>query len=69
MPEKIRCWALKDKRNRYVQVDHMASDEAFKNVTFRTRRAANEWLTRNLYWYYKAEPVRVIVTIKEIGEP
>jgi hypothetical protein len=43
--------------------------EAFKNLTFRTQRAANEWLARNLYWYYKAKPVQVIVNIKEVGEP
>jgi hypothetical protein len=70
MPNRVKCWALKDSQGRYVQIEHGAMpQEAFKNLTFRTQRAANEWLARNLYWYYKAKPVQVIVTIKEVGEP
>lgn len=70
MPGKIKCWALKDDRNRFVQNEHGSMpDEAFRTVTFRTRKAAQDWLNRHLYWYYKAKPVRVYVTIKEVGEP
>lgn len=66
--KKIQCWAIKSKRGTFVQHDAVAHFEAFRNVTFRTRRDAAQWLSNDPFWKNKAYVVRATVTIKETGE-
>ena len=63
---KIICWALQDKRGRYVQHDAVVHFEAMRTVTFRTRKEALAWVKEDRFWHGRAEPVKVKITIQEI---
>ena len=62
---KIVCWALQDKRGRYVQHDAVVHFEAMRTVTFRSRREALAWLAEDRFWFGRAKPVKVKIEIKE----
>jgi hypothetical protein len=65
---KIRCWALQDKRGRFVQrpdLLHYQFVVPFKTMTFRTRKDAQTFLDTDAYWFAKAKPVRVIIRVEE----
>lgn len=63
---KLICWAIQDKRGRFVQHDAVVHFEAMRTVTFRTRKEALIWLNQDHFWKGKAEPVKVKITIQEI---
>ncbi len=63
---KLICWALQDKRGRFVQHDAVVHFEAMRTVTFRSRKEALLWLDNDRFWKDKADPVKVKITIQEI---
>lgn len=63
---KLVCWALQDKRGRFVQHDAVVHFEAMRTVTFRSRKEAFAWLAQDRFWLGKAVPVRVKITVQEI---
>ena len=63
---KLICWAIQDKRGRFVQHDAVVHFEAMRTVTFRTRREALTWLDQDRFWKGKAEPIKVKITVQEI---
>lgn len=65
---KTKAWALKDSSDRYVKT-YLAPHEPFKTMLFRTQRDATNWVNGDSYWKNKAVPVRVVITVKEVGEP
>lgn len=63
---KLVCWALQDKRGRFVQHDAVVHFEAMRTVTFRSRKEAFAWLAQDRFWLGKAVPVKVKITVQEI---
>lgn len=68
---RTKAWAIKTRLGKYVNfpVTNLAFFEAYRIVTFRTRRQAQEWLDNDKFWCGKAEVVQVVITTKELGEP
>lgn len=64
MLKKSYCYALQDKRNRYVQDVEADPQIAFRTLTFRTKRDAIAWLSINSYWKTKASVVKVKIKIE-----
>jgi len=60
---KTICWALQDKRGRFVQHDAVTHFEQFRAVTFRTRKQAVEWLKNDRFWYGRAETAKVCISM------
>lgn len=67
---KIQAWAIKTKTGKYVHFPgaNLAIFEAYKIITFRTRRQAAQWLENDRYWCDKANVVPIVITTKERGE-
>ena len=63
---KLICWALKYKRGRYVQHDAVVHFEAMRTVTFRSRKEALAWLQEDRFWFGKATPIKVKITVQEV---
>jgi hypothetical protein len=63
---RLVCWALQDRRGRFVQHDAVVHFEAMRTVTFRTRREALLWLANDPYWRHRATPIKVNITVKEM---
>jgi hypothetical protein len=61
------AWAIKTKREYFVNYPPREYWEADRTMLFRTRRQAQAWLKENQFWALKGEVVKVIVTVKEYG--
>lgn len=67
---RTEAWAIQTKQNSYVRFPHsnLPSFEAYRIVTFTTRKQALEWLKNDRYWHDKARVVPIVITTKERGE-
>ena len=67
---KTTGWAIKTKRGNYVNfpVVNLPLFEAFRIITFKTRKQALQWLENDRYWHDKASVVPIVITTKEKGE-
>ena len=64
---KKTAWAIKTKRNYFVNYAPTQFWEADRTMLFRTRRQAQAWLKENQFWALKADVVKVTITVKEYG--
>lgn len=66
---KINAWALQTKQGKFINFPHhnLPYFEAYRIMTFRTRRQAAEWLANDRFWNNKAEPVMITITTKGRG--
>lgn len=67
MKRKIRCYALTDKRGRFIQNQDAAISAGFKTLTFKTAREAQKWIDNDSYWRGQAYVTKVAVTVEEVG--
>lgn len=67
---RTEAWAIQTKKGNYVNFPNhnLPYFEAYRIITFRTRKQATEWLANDRYWHNKAVVVPVIITTKERGE-
>lgn len=65
---KKTAWAIKTKRDNFVNRPPQQFWEADRTLLFRTRKHAETWLQNNNYWGPKAEVAKVTVTVKEYME-
>lgn len=63
---KLVCWALQDRRGRFLQHDATVHFEALRTVTFKSRREALIWLRNDPYWKGRATAVKVKITIEAL---
>lgn len=67
--KKTTCWAIKLKRGKFVCQTFISNFwDAERTMTFRTKKVAKEWLKNNPFWNGKGEVIKVIVTVREVGE-
>jgi hypothetical protein len=68
---RVQAWAIKTKQDRFVHfpLTNLPSFEAYRIITFRTRKQAEYWLEHDRYWKGKATVVPIVITTKERGEP
>lgn len=68
---KVHAWAIQTKHGKYVHFPtvNLPTFEAYRIITFKTRKQARDWLANDRYWCDKAVVVPVTITIKEKGEP
>ena len=64
MSKKL-SWAIKTQRGNFVNRPPLIHWEADRVLLFRTKKQAQEWLEKSIYWGPKAQVVRVTVTVKE----
>ena len=57
---RVECWALKNQQG-FVK-NHDNPFDGFKTRTFKTLKAAQEWAWK--YPFYRAKPVKIILTVK-----
>lgn len=62
---KKTAWAIKTKRDYFVNRPPEFYWEADRTLLFKTRKQATNWLSANNYWGNKAVVVKVTVTVKE----
>lgn len=66
---RIECWALKTKQDNFV---HFPATnfmfEGYRIMTFRTRKAAQQWVDNDRYWKDKTTVVPIVVTTRERDE-
>lgn len=62
------AWAIKTKRDYFVNKPPQFYWEAERTMLFRTRKQAYAWLASNNFWGKRAEVVKVVFSIKEYGE-
>lgn len=62
---KRTAWAIKTKRDYFVNKPPQHYWEADRTLLFRTRKQAETWLAANNFWGGKAEVAKVTVTVKE----
>lgn len=67
MKRRIRCYALTDKRGRFIQTHDPLVFQEFRALTFKTAKAAAKWIENDSYWRGNAFVTKVAVTIEEIG--
>ena len=67
MRRKIRCYALTDKRGRFIQNQDAAISAGFKALTFKTAREAQKFIDNDSYWRGQAYVVKVAITIEGVG--
>lgn len=67
---KTKAWGLKLKQGKFVNfpVHNLPMFEAYRIITFKSRRQAQEWLDNDRFWKGKAEVVPIVITTKELGE-
>jgi hypothetical protein len=63
---KKMAWAIKTKKDNFVNRLPEFHWEAERTMLFRTQRDAERWLKGQPYWEGRAEPCRVKVTIEEV---
>ena len=63
-------WAIQTNRGRFVNFPHhnLPHFEAYRIITFKTRRQAQEWLDNDRYWKDKAVVVPIVISTREKGE-
>lgn len=67
MSKKV-AWAIKTRRDTFVNQPPQNFWEAERTMLFRTRKQAQTWLGNSHYWIKKGEAVKVTVTIREYME-
>ena len=67
MSKKV-AWAIKTKRDNFVNRPPQFVWEADRTLLFRTRKQAETWLINNSYWGPKAHVTKVTHTVKEYME-
>lgn len=67
---RTEAWGIKLKRGKFVNfpTQNLPYFEAYRIITFRTRKQAQEWLDNDKFWQGKAEVVPIVITTKERGE-
>lgn len=68
---RTEAWGIKTKQGKFVNfpVYNVAMFEAYRIITFRTKRQAQEWLNNDKFWSGKAEVVPLVITTRERGVP
>lgn len=68
---RVEAWAIQTKQGKFVNFPHcnLPHFEAYRIITFKTRKQAREWLANDKFWYDKAIVVPVTITTKERGAP
>jgi len=66
---RTKAWALKTTQGRYVNypVCKISYFEAYKIMTFKTRKQAIEWVSNDRFWKGKAVPAKVVITTRTEG--
>ncbi len=65
---RVSAWALADKHGHFMHRFVGAAFDGFTFATFRTRKAANEFLDSQGYFVDRGyKPVKVSITINEVG--
>lgn len=66
---KVTGWAIQTKRGSFVNFPlcNLPAFEAYRIITFKTRKQASEWLANDRYWNNKAIVVPIVITTKEKG--
>lgn len=66
---RTECWAIKTRQGNFVHlpVTNFVF-EGYRIMTFRTRKAAQQWLDNDRYWKDKSTVVPITITTKERGE-
>lgn len=62
---KKTAWAIKTKRDYFINKPPQFYWEADRTLLFRTRKQAETWLAVNNFWEGRAAVVKVTVTVKE----
>lgn len=67
---KIQAWGIQTKQGSFVRfpAHNLPSFEAYRIITFTTRKQAKQWLANDRYWCDKAIVVPIVITTKERGE-
>jgi hypothetical protein len=67
---RTEAWAIKTNRGKFVNfpITNLPSFEAYRIITFRTRKQAQQWLDNDRFWNGKATVVPVIIRTVERGE-
>jgi hypothetical protein len=67
---RTKAWALKTNQGRYINfpVYNLSYFEAYRIMTFKTRKQATEWISNDRFWKGKAIPVKVVITTKMEGQ-
>jgi hypothetical protein len=68
---KVQAWAIQTKQGKFVNFPHcnLPYFEAYRIITFRTRKQAKEWLEKDRFWNNKATVVPIVISTKERGAP
>ncbi len=66
---RTKGWAIQMKRGGFVNFPYgnLPQFEAYRIITFKTRKQGNEWLSNDPYWHDKAVVVPIVITTKEKG--
>lgn len=68
---RTKGWGIKTTQGRFVNFPNhnVPYFEAYRIVSFKTRKQAQEWLDNDRYWRDRAFVVPIVIHTKERGEP